>query len=98
MAKKATDPQMLQLQELQQELLCAAQDLKSAYDKFNFVSEAELVDACVYEINALKSRYNYLLRQYKDLLGGNAPAVQIPEAEEEYMAASLMKGGNACHS
>lgn len=98
MAKKAPDPQMLQLQELQLELLRAAQELKVAYEKFNFVSEAELVEACVYEISALKSRYNYLLRRYKALSGETAPVVQMPEVEEAYIAASLMKGGNACHS
>lgn len=97
MARKATDPQTLQLQELQQELLCAAQELKTAYEKFNFVSEAELVESCVYEISALKSRYNYLLRCYKELQGKNAP-LQMPETEEEYMAASAMKGGSTCHS
>ena len=98
MARKATDPQTLQLQELQQELLCAAQELKTAYEKFNFVDEAELVEACIYEISSLKARYNYLLRRYKALLGRDAPMVQVPEAEEEYVAAALVKGGNACRS
>ena len=36
-----------------------------AYDRFNAVCEPELVDSCVYEINAVLSRYNYLLRQIK---------------------------------
>ena len=33
--------------------------------RFNAVCEPELVDSCVYEINAVLSRYNYLLRQIK---------------------------------
>ena len=98
MARKATDSQALQMQELQHELLCAAQELKTAYEKFNFVSEAELVEACVYEIKALKSRYNYLLRHYKELQGECAPIPQIPETEDACIAASLVKGGSACHS
>ena len=97
MTKKAMDSQMLQLQELQNELLDAAQELKSAYEKFNFVSDAELVEACVYEISALKSRYSFLLRRYKDMMGGSTSVPEMPDSEE-CLAASAMKGGSACHS
>ncbi|MBE6990758.1 MAG: DUF2508 family protein [Ruminococcaceae bacterium] len=51
--------------ELQQELQEAARALRRAYDRFNYVCEAELVEASVYEINALQARYNYLLRAAK---------------------------------
>lgn len=76
--------------ELQQELQMTAQELKNAYEKFNYVSEAELVEACIYEISALKARYSYLLRKIKEL---SAPPVTVDEA---YVAAAAMKGGNAC--
>ena len=41
--------------------------LNHAYAQFNFYSDPDLVDACVYEINALQSRYSYFVRQMKQL-------------------------------
>ena len=58
----ASDPR---LQELFTELSDTRFALAQAYDRFNAVCEPELVDSCVYEINAVLSRYNYLLRQIK---------------------------------
>lgn len=45
--------------------------LDDAYTRFNATVEPELVEACVYEINAVQARYNYLLRLIKDA-GGEA--------------------------
>ncbi len=39
--------------------------LNYAYAQFNAYSDPDLVDACVYEINALQSRYSYFVRQVK---------------------------------
>lgn len=41
-------------------------DLTRAYAQFDTVTAPELVDACVYEINAVEARYNYLLRRIKE--------------------------------
>ena len=41
--------------------------LNYAYAQFNFYSDPDLVDACVYEINALQSKYSYYVRQVKQL-------------------------------
>lgn len=41
--------------------------LNFAYAQFNIYSDPDLVDACVYEINALQSRYSYYVRQVKQL-------------------------------
>ena len=41
--------------------------LNHAYAQFNVYSDPDLVDACVYEINALQSRYSYYVRQVKQL-------------------------------
>ena len=41
--------------------------LNHAYAQFNVYSDPDLVDACVYEINALQSRYSYYVRQVKRL-------------------------------
>ncbi|MBQ3532711.1 MAG: DUF2508 family protein [Oscillospiraceae bacterium] len=92
MANTHTQPYTPTLRELQQELQDTARELKNAYEKFNYVSEAELVEACIYEISALKARYSYLLRRVKEL---SAPPVT---ADEAYVAAAAMKGGNACPS
>ena len=45
--------------------------LNQAYAQFNLHSDPDLVDACVYEINALRSRYSYLVRQVKRLDAAN---------------------------
>ena len=39
--------------------------LNHAYAQFNIYTDPDLVDACVYEINALQSRYSYFVRQVK---------------------------------
>lgn len=59
------------LQELFNELGDMRLALEDAYMRFNITTEPELVDACVYEINAAQSRYNYLLRSIKEA-GGEA--------------------------
>lgn len=41
--------------------------LNQAYQGFNAHSDPDLVESYVYEINALQSRYSYLVRQMKDL-------------------------------
>ncbi|HIT25212.1 MAG TPA: DUF2508 family protein [Candidatus Enterenecus avicola] len=41
--------------------------LNQAYAQFNLHSDPDLVESCVYEINALRSRYSYLVRQVKRL-------------------------------
>lgn len=89
MGKKRTAAHPSAEAQLQQELYSTGQALKEAYEKFNYVSEPELVEACVYEISALKARYNYLLRRIKEHTAG---------AEPLFAAAAAMKGGSACQS
>ena len=75
--------------QLQSELQATGQALREAYEKFNYVSEPELVEACVYEISALKARYNYLLRCIKE---------RSAQAQQACVAAASVKGGPACLS
>ena len=89
MAKRRTDAHQSAQTQLQLELHSTGQALKEAYEKFNYVSEPELVEACVYGISALKARYNYLLRCIKERSG---------QAEPAFVAAAAMKGGAACQS
>ena len=82
------------LGDLRQELYQTNQALRNAYDKFNYVTAPELVEASIYEINALKARSDYLLRCIKE----QEPAARsggrtaVPAA----VAASAGKGGPVC--
>ena len=88
MAKRRENTHDSARAQLQRELHATGQALREAYDKFNYVSEPELVEASVYEISALKARYSYLLRQVKE--NDAAPTA--------YVAAGAMKGGRTCQS
>lgn len=44
-----------------------------AYAGFNGAADPELIESYVYEINALRARYGYLLRQVKALESGETP-------------------------
>ena len=41
--------------------------INQAYGSFNNVSDSDLIESYVFEINALQARYNYLLRRVKEL-------------------------------
>lgn len=49
------------------------QALRRAYEEFNYATDPELVESCVYAINALEHRHTYLCRQLRDLSSA-APA------------------------
>ena len=99
MAKKhSTDPT---LRELERELYSTTQALKEAYIRFDYVCDSELIDACIFEINALKARSNYLLRRIKEQNGQSVPsgiphAVPVLKTEPSAppcVAAGAIKGG-----
>ena len=64
MAGQAQEEERRQLME---EMRATRAQLNHAYAQFNLYSDPDLVDACVYEINALQSRYSYFVRQAKQL-------------------------------
>ena len=82
--KYAPDPETLALRA---ELQAAQSELALAYRQFDQATAPELVEASIYEINALKARSDYLLRCIKAQLG-----------QEPCAAAAAMKGGTACPS
>lgn len=41
--------------------------INQAYSGFNHASDEDLIESFVFEINALQSRYSYLLRRIKEL-------------------------------
>ena len=91
MAKKRIRPTAAT--QLRQELQDTAQALQCAYARFNYVSDPELVEASVYEINSLKARYNYLLRRIKEQSDTASKEEEAPVA-----AATTIKGGGICQS
>ena len=82
--KYAPDPETLALRA---ELQAAQSELALAYRQFDQATAPELVEASIYEINALKARSDYLLRCIKTQLG-----------EGPCVAASSVKGGTVCPS
>lgn len=46
--------------------------IHQAYIAFNNTDDSDLIESYVFEINALQSRYSYLLRQVKELDGVEA--------------------------
>lgn len=41
--------------------------IAQAYEGFNRATDSDLIESYVFEINALQSRYSYLLKRVKDL-------------------------------
>ena len=41
--------------------------LDSAYSNFESVSDPDLIDCYIYELNAMQKRYKFLLRQIKEI-------------------------------
>ena len=62
---KKTEPDR-ELLLLKSELLTAQGELAFAYRQFNEALAPELVECCVYQINAAKARCNYLIRAIKE--------------------------------
>ena len=54
-------------QELMQTLARTRVLINQAYSGFNSARDNDLIESYVFEINALQSRYNYLLRRVKEL-------------------------------
>jgi hypothetical protein len=54
-------------QQLELEIAALQQSLETANSNFENVSDPDLIDSCIYELNSLSYRYQYLLRQIKNL-------------------------------
>lgn len=75
--KPRPDPELLALRA---ELLEAQDELALAYRRFDRAVDPELVESCVYHINAVKARCNYLIRTIK-AYDPEAIAASLPEGE-----------------
>ena len=55
------------LMELKTSLQDTQNALNHAYAAFDYASDPELTEACIFEIRSLQARMNYLVRQIKEL-------------------------------
>ena len=53
--------------ELEAELKQVQREMTTAYSQFEQVTDPELIDSCIFQVNAGWKRYNYLLRQLQAL-------------------------------
>lgn len=56
----------LHRQELLRELEVTKNALDTAYANLSYVVEPELIDCCIYELNAVQLRYKFILSQVKN--------------------------------
>lgn len=61
--KKKPDPHR---EELLRELEATKNALDTAYANLSYVVEPELIDCCIYELNAVQLRYKFILSQVKN--------------------------------
>lgn len=76
--KKGTSTAGQERQELLDGLTRTKILIDQAYACFNRESDPDLIESYVFEINALQSRYSYLLRRVREL--DSSPAVPAAEA------------------
>ena len=74
-SSRAEAPALLELKTSLQETQNA---LSHAYTAFDYASDPELTEACIYEIQSLQARINYLVRQIKEMELCAATAVGAP--------------------
>ena len=59
--------------------------LNHAYTAFDYASDPELTEACIYEIQSLQARMNYLVRKIKELELCAATAVGAPAGRARWI-------------
>ncbi len=59
----------LKRQELQTQIENTKHTIDSVRNHFEQEVDPTLIDCCIYELNAAQLRYQFLLRQFKDLEG-----------------------------
>lgn len=71
MFRQKPDPirlqQALLKAELEAELRQTQEEMLTVYSHFEQVTDPDLIDCCIYEVNAVQKRYKYLLRQLQAL-------------------------------
>lgn len=65
--RRAERPEEAERRQLLEGMAQTRLELNQAYAQFNAHSDPDLVESCVFTINALRSRYSYFVRQMKQL-------------------------------
>lgn len=60
--KREYERRIIEMQNIRSELQCA-------YSIFDSVTDPDIMDACIFEISALKSRYNYAVSNIRKFGG-----------------------------
>lgn len=68
-SRRAPTARNAEREQLMQTLADTRVLINQAYSGFNHAQDHELIESFVFEINALQSRYSYLLRRIKELEG-----------------------------
>ena len=78
-AAKMAAARRAELSSLMLDLADLKRCLAGAYRNFNSSVEPELIEASVYEINSLQSKYAYLVRMIKTIGNTNAQSLSFSE-------------------
>lgn len=83
MRSRGTDaPALLELKTSLQQTQSA---LSHAYTAFDYACDPELTEACIYEIQSLQARMNYLVRQIKEMELCAATAAGVPAGRSKWV-------------
>lgn len=63
--RKARIAKRKELENLQAEVLGLRTDLDELYSRFDMLTDSTQLDACIYEMNALMSKYDYAVKCLK---------------------------------
>ena len=73
MRKSKNNPDIIrQKRMLLEDIKRTRQTLENAYSKFHYVSDPDLIDCYIYEINSADHRYKYLINQMRQLMTADA--------------------------
>ena len=76
MRKSKNNPDIIrQKRMLLEDIKRTRQTLENAYSKFQYVSDPDLIDCYIYEINSADHRYKYLINQMRQLMTADAASL-----------------------
>lgn len=64
--KEQEEAEICRKQELMEELREARDAMDAVYSNLSYVVEPDMIDCCIYELNALQLRYKIILNQMKE--------------------------------
>lgn len=91
--KKETDESVLlntQRQRLMYDMEKTKQAMEAAYSNFDNVTDPDLIDCYIYEVNSVLKRYKFLMEQAEKLNLPPAAKISDPLCEEASASSSLI--------